>query len=153
MILIIACGNSLRQDDRAGLILARRLASAWQAKGLPVRFLPVQQLVPELSLEIASNEVKQVWFVDSRRAAGETDPTIRIRPLDPAEDSPALGHHMSPETLLLYAQSLFDERPAEARPSAWELTMPGFRFGHSETLSEACKAAVDLALGQAAALF
>jgi Ni,Fe-hydrogenase maturation factor len=53
MLLLIACGNSLRQDDSAGLRLAEALAAAWEAAARPIRLVIVQQLTPELALEIA----------------------------------------------------------------------------------------------------
>jgi hydrogenase maturation protease len=152
MNLLIACGNSLRQDDGAGLLLAQRLAEVWQAEGVPFRYLPVQQLLPELAVEIADEVVQEVWFVDTRVAMDEKDRAVQIRPLSVDEQSPTLGHQLSPEMLLLYARLLFDKRPLTDQPSAWQMTIPGFEFGHAERLSEACQAVLDEAMGQVMAL-
>jgi Ni,Fe-hydrogenase maturation factor len=143
-ILLIACGNSLRQDDGAGLILGQRLADVWRAKGVPLRFKSVQQLMPELAIDIAADDVEAVWFVDTRVA--DTDADIQIRRLESGDDSPAMGHQMSPEVLLLYARFLFDGRLVEEQPIAWQITIPGFEFDHSEMLSARCQAVLDGAL-------
>lgn len=142
MRLLIACGNSLRQDDGAGLILGQRLAAAWQRRGLTVRYLEVQQLLPELALAVADAAVDEVWFVDTRLAAGEGDGGVEIRPLTAVDPSPAIGHQLSPEMVLLYAR-LFAER----QPPAWQITLPGFAFGHADTPTAACWASLEAAWG------
>lgn len=152
MILIIACGNRCRQDDGAGLILAERLAAICRACRVDIRYLPVQQLVPELSIEIAADTVSQVWFVDTRQARDEKDTAVEIRPLDKVEPSPATGHQLTPETLLLYARALFDKRPAAEQPDAWQMTVPGFAFDHSETVTARCQACLAETFAQLAAL-
>ncbi len=148
MRLLIACGNSLRQDDGAGLRLGQQLAVLWQANGLAVRYMPVQQLLPELSLAIADEAVAEVWFVDCRVAQDETDTAVQIRRLGLVEQSPTIGHQLSPEMLLLYARTLFDKRPSAQQPTAWQITVPGFQFGHSESLSDICQEIVAEALAQ-----
>ncbi|MEZ4766951.1 MAG: hypothetical protein R2844_00800 [Caldilineales bacterium] len=45
--------------------------------------------------------------------------------------SPGLGHHLTPAAVLAYSTTLFDEA---ARP-AWLVTVPGWHYGYSETLS------------------
>ena len=60
MILLIAYGNPLRQDDGAGLRLAEQMAGRWQAMGASLRHVVVQQLAPELAVEIAAPEVAAV---------------------------------------------------------------------------------------------
>ena len=150
MKLLIACGNSLRQDDGAGLILADGLAAHWQAEKRPFRHIQVQQLVPELALEIAAEGVEEVWFVDSRVAQDETDTTIQIRQLQADLQSPTMGHQLSPEMLLLYARGLFEKRPLAEQPVARQITIPGFHFGHAETVSAACQVVLDTVLNQIA---
>ncbi|MFZ0544532.1 MAG: hypothetical protein WAM60_03805 [Candidatus Promineifilaceae bacterium] len=152
MRLLIACGNMLRQDDGAGLLLAQQLADAWQTSGVPVRHIEVQQLVPELALEIADETVEEVWFVDSRLTVDETDTAVEIRPLSPDNATSPLGHQSSPEMVLLYARMLFDKRPFADQPPAWQITIPGVAFGHSETLSEVCQATLDEAVAQLSSL-
>ena len=144
--LLIACGNSLRQDDGAGLLLAAGLAAHWQAGNHLHRYIQVQQLVPELALEIASPEVEMVWFVDSRVASDESDTALQIRPLQTEVHSQAIGHQLSPELLLVYAKQLFDTRPPEAQPAAWQITIPGYQFDHGDELSDACRRILERSL-------
>lgn len=143
MKLLIACGNRLREDDGAGHLLADALAAHWRAEGIPHRCIQVQQLVPELALEIASAAVDEVWFIDCRVARDAQDTEIGIRRLDAAASARALGHQLSPEALLLYARHLFDERPPDAQPVGWQITVPGFHFGHADTVSASCQAVLD----------
>ncbi len=148
MKLLIACGNSLRQDDGAGLILADSLAAHWQAENRPFRQIEVQQLVPELALDVADDEVTEVWFVDCRVALDEGDTAVQVRQLHSNSHPSTIGHQLSPEIILLYAQRLFDKRPLAEQPLAWQITVPGFHFSHSETVSTACQVVLDKAVNQ-----
>ena len=132
MRLIIAYGNSLRRDDGAGLLLAQRLEQEWQAQGVAVKRLAVQQLTPELAMEMAQADVSSVVFVDTRVVTPtETCPSVAIQPLTGAATSPALGHHLDPTALLLYA-SLLGDKPLPA----WQITVPGVDFSHGKGLSK-----------------
>ncbi|MCB0213364.1 MAG: hydrogenase maturation protease [Anaerolineae bacterium] len=128
MLLIIACGNSLRRDDGAGLLMAERLEQECQALGLIVKRISVHQLMPELAVDIADRAVRAVVFVDTRPA--QPGDTAALFPLAPEEASPSIGHHLTPTVLLLYAQQLYDHCPP-----AWQITVPGVDFDHGETLS------------------
>jgi len=66
MILIMACGNSLRRDDGAGLVLAEKLEQLCLARRLKAQRIAVQQLTPELAELIAGAEVSGVMFADTR---------------------------------------------------------------------------------------
>lgn len=139
MILLIAYGNPLRQDDGAGLRLAEQMAGRWQATGTPVRQVTVQQLAPEVALEIAAPGVTAVVFVDTRLAAA-SDAVVEITPLAPPDAAtPSVGHHFQPDVLLAYAALLLDARPA---PPAWLVTVPGVSFDHGEGLSQPASAAI-----------
>jgi hydrogenase maturation protease len=132
MILIIGYGNTLREDDGAGIRLAHKLEQVCQAQCLPTRLITSHQLLPEYALDIAEPAVTAVIFVDTRAVPpAQTGPTVEIVPLvTPQPDSPGLGHHLTPGTLLLYADQLYSQRPP-----AWLMTIPGVSFGHGETLS------------------
>ena len=95
MILIIAYGNDLREDDGAGLVLAEQLASVWQVKGLTVQSVAVQQLAPELAADIAGEDVTAVIFVDTRMTTSPFDLSVAVVPLQP-------GTELSPSICLLY---------------------------------------------------
>ncbi|MFZ2358423.1 MAG: hydrogenase maturation protease [Anaerolineae bacterium] len=142
MILLIAYGNPLRQDDGAGLWLAERMAGRWQAMGAPLRHVAVHQLTPELALEIAEPGVKAAVFVDTRATTESAGP-VEINLLAPPDAAtPSMGHHLQPEVLLAYAALLLDGRPA---PPTWLVTAPGVTFGHGEGLSQTVSAAVEAA--------
>jgi hydrogenase maturation protease len=137
MILLIAYGNSLRQDDGAGLILARQLEAILRRTQVPVRRIASQQLVPELAAELAQPPVKAVIFVDTRLATTDSGPQVRIEPLAQTRLSARLGHYLDPATLLFYAEQLYGHRPL-----AWQVTVPGYAFAHGQTLSPATRTAL-----------
>jgi len=127
-LLVIACGNSLRGDDGAGLLLAERLVTGWRAAGLSVQHVAVQQLTPELAESIAADGVAAVVFVDT--AVGQTERGIAVQQVSANDGTPSLGHHLDPTLLLLYAQHLYAQQPP-----AWLVTIPGEAFGLGEELS------------------
>ena len=130
MILIIGYGNSLRQDDGAGLKLAALLTLACHRSNVQAKQLQVQQLTPELVLDIAQPDVQAVIFADTRTMASDTDPWVQIKPLPinekPGRKTGVVGQYLTPETLLLYASALYNRQP----PS-WLVTVPGSHFDHS----------------------
>lgn len=126
---IIACGNDLRQDDGAGLALARRLADANPHAGLAVELICVHQLTPELALAVARPEVVGVIFVDARVADG-AEAGIDMQSLDLAPSVGRLGHHVDAQMVLLYARELYAKQVA-----AWLITIPGYAFDHGEGFS------------------
>ena len=128
MILIIACGNSLRRDDGAGLILAEKLETDWRSAGADVERISVHQLAPELAVDIARADVTAVVFVDTR--AMEPDAGLQVRPIETGSSSPSLGHYLDPSTLVAYASLLYGKHPP-----AWQVTVPGIDFDHGEGLS------------------
>jgi hydrogenase maturation protease len=127
VLLLIAYGNPLRRDDGAGLALAAQLAACWQAQGVHVRHLAVHQLTPELALELSSPDVQNVIFVDTTTDAAAT---IGMKPIRPTILGRVLGHHVTPDALLLYAQRLYGQHPP-----TWLLTIPGADFGFGEGFS------------------
>jgi hydrogenase maturation protease len=140
MILIIAYGNDLREDDGAGLILAERLACTWRLRGTPAHLVAVHQLAPELAADILEKDVTAVVFADARVSTSPGDGDVSVAPLEPAaEQSPSLGHHVQPEVLLSYARLLV---AADSLPPAWLVTVPGMAFGYGERLSEVAQAAI-----------
>ncbi len=144
VILVIGYGNSLRQDDGAGLILAELIEQACHARHLPVKRICVHQLMPELALELAHNKVSAVIFADTRVASTTATekplPPVQISPLAVDSNSPSVGHHLTPATLLIYANMLYHQQPP-----AWIATVPGFKFDHGEHFSPSTKYTLDSA--------
>jgi len=94
--LVIGYGNSLRGDDGAGPLVARKLGG---------NAIACHQLTPELVEAIA--EANQVIFVDAHAsvAAGE----IRVEPIRPRAS--LAMHRFEPETLLAWAVQLYGRAP------------------------------------------
>lgn len=142
MLLLIAYGNPLRQDDGAGLVLADFIEAAWQQQGAEVRRLTVQQLTPELALAVAAADVDAVVFADAcRTPRAQTRPALQWRMVTSAGlSTPALGHNLSPDMVMAYARLLYGREPA-----AWVMTVPGLAFDHGEGLSPEVRRSLDRA--------
>lgn len=145
-LLIIACGNPYRRDDGAGLLLGKRLADECRERGISVRLQQVHQLLPELAVEIANQRVALICFVDCRVARRSTDREVIMERVYPVDATPASTHHVTPALLLLYAHSLFEQRPPAERPPAWQISVPGFEFGHGDEISGPCRLVLDTAV-------
>lgn len=142
MILIIAYGNSLREDDGAGLALGKLIAQELRARKANVELITAHQLLPELALEIARDEVDSVVFVDTRAASPDNDDlNVQAYPLVIDSPSPSVGHHLNPEAVLVYAHLLYGKQV-----SAWQVTVPGVNFDHGELFSTIAQSALSTAL-------
>lgn len=133
MILLIGCGNSLRRDDGAGPLLARRLGGRCRRRDLEL--IACHQLTPELAPLLADPRIKAAIFADAAlpgRGAETTGPLLR-----PIAEEPVptlLGHRLSPASLLALAARLYGRRPP-----AWLVTIPGEDFGFGNGLSDAAE--------------
>jgi Ni,Fe-hydrogenase maturation factor len=153
MILIIAYGNDLREDDGAGLLLAEQLEHAWRSRLVDMRRIAVHQLTPELAAEIAQPEVTAVVFVDTRGVPstsswerGQPRSQVKVERISAAgPSSPSLGHHLVPGTLLAYAQGLYGR---QTPLPAWSVTVPGYRFGYDTRISAATLATIEEAFDE-----
>ena len=132
MILVIGYGNTLRRDDGAGVRLAERLAGG--SLRFSVRVETAHQLAPEMAPTIAEPDVEAIVFVDASAAVDE----VMLSRIEPVELSPALGHHLTPPVLMVYADRLYGRTPP-----AWLMSLPASDFEHGEMLSESCEAGVD----------
>jgi hydrogenase maturation protease len=118
--LIIACGNSIRGDDRAGGLVADRVERA----GLPgVDVLRVHQLTPELAESVAG--AQRAVVVDA--GVGKRSAFRRVK----ARAGTALTHYLTAETLVGLVERLYG-----AAPEVYLLTVPGCSFGLSEKMSD-----------------
>ena len=123
-LLIIGYGNPLRGDDGFGYRAAERIPGA----------IAVHQLAPELMDPISRAD--RVIFLD---ASAEGVPgEIRRRAIVPATGGQAFTHHATPQGLLAGALELYGRAP-----EATLITVSGFHFGLSESLSPEVAAAVD----------
>jgi hydrogenase maturation protease len=108
--LILACGNTLREDDGIGPFLAQWAEEHWRDDPR-VRVLCDHQWTPDIAEEIAVAET--VIFVDC--ALNQDPGQILLRELTPASLKPGLvTHHLGASELLSVAQELYGRRPRRA---------------------------------------
>lgn len=139
--LILACGNTLREDDGVGPWLAQWAEERFA--GEPgVRIIARHQWTPELAQDVA--EAQAVIFVDcaTNAAPGE----IRISPVEAAEAvGSGLGtHHLGATELLALSKDLYGPMPR----SSLLLTVGAGSLELGEGFSEAVRAALPLACAQ-----
>ena len=131
-VLIVGYGNPLRGDDALGWEIAGRLVTSIQ--GEPVEVLALNQLTPELS-ELIS-EVELVIFIDASHIGNPGSWTCES--VEPnATSSQTLGHHLTPMSLLAYAQTIF-----KASPRALLVSVAGESFDCRQELTPAVAAAL-----------
>lgn len=108
--LILACGNTLREDDGVGPSLAQWAEERWRDDPR-VRVLSDHQWTPDMAQEIAAAEA--VIFVDS--ALDQAPGQIILRELSAASLKPGLvTHHLGAAELLRVAQDLYGNQPRRA---------------------------------------
>jgi hydrogenase maturation protease len=108
--LILACGNTLREDDGVGPFLAQWAEERWRDDPR-VRVLCDHQWTPDMAEEIAAAET--VIFVDC--ALDQTPGQILLRELIAASLKPGLvTHHLGAAELLRVAQNLYGMQPRRA---------------------------------------
>ena len=137
--LIIGYGNFDRQDDGVAwhvlAEVARRLGCAVPLspeEEFPARtdgapdFIFELQLTPELAETIAQYE--RVCFVDAHTGAVPHD--VNVSEIAAEFQASPLTHHLTPQSLLTFAQTLYN-----ARPEAILVSVRGYQFGFERTLS------------------
>lgn len=138
-LLVVGFGNTLRQDDAAGPLVAERVA----ALGIPgVRALARPLLAPELAADLANT--LSVVFVDATAADLHAVELTRIMPGDAVH---VATHAVNPRALLAMTEALYGNAPA-----AWLLQVPAEKFGHGEELSSLTKLGIEAAVGEIRAL-
>jgi hydrogenase maturation protease len=140
--LIIGYGNFDRQDDGVAwhvlAEVARRLGCAVPLSpeeefpandgapdGVP-DFIFELQLTPELAEPIARYE--RVCFVDAHTGAVPHD--VNVSEIAAEFQASPLTHHLTPQSLLTFAQTLYN-----ARPEAMLVSVRGYQFGFERELS------------------
>ncbi len=133
--LLLACGNSLRQDDGVGLRIAEAAEHLFPASRL--RIVAAQQFTPEMAADLAATDL--VIFVDA--SVVDEPGAIRVAPVAPRQESPET-HRLDPPALLAMAQTFCGHAPARA----FALTIGASHFDYGEELSGPLRQAVPRAL-------
>lgn len=108
--LILACGNTLREDDGVGPFLASWAEERWR-EDPRIRVLCDHQWTPEMAEEVAGAET--VVFVDA--SLDQVPGHILLRELSPVSLKPGLvTHHLGAAELLSVAQDLYGVQPRRA---------------------------------------
>src|ERR1700735_2877159 len=94
--LLLACGNSLRQDDGVGLRIAEAAEKLFPASRL--RIVAAQQFTPEMAADLAATEL--VIFVCA--SAADEPGAIRCAPVCACAERPET-HRLDPPALLAMA--------------------------------------------------
>jgi hydrogenase maturation protease len=129
--LLLACGNSLREDDGVGLRIAEAVEQLIPASRL--RIVAAQQFTPEMAADLAATDL--AIFVD---ACVADDPgAIRVQAVAASMDSP-VTHHLDPSALLAMAGSLCGHMPAHA----FALTVGAGRLGYGTEIAGPVRQAI-----------
>lgn len=136
--LIIGYGNPDRQDDGVAWHVLTLLASQFGRavpdspdegifpSGENPDLLFTLQLIPELAETIADYE--RVCFVDAH--TGNVPEEIHIAEVQPFYQQSPFTHHMTPQTVLSLAQSIY-----KRTPQAMLVSVRGYEFGFTRDLS------------------
>ena len=136
--LIIGYGNFDRQDDgvawhvlaevarRLGCVVPDSPEEEFPANEGAPDFIFELQLTPELAETIAQYE--RVCFVDAHTGAVPYD--VNVSEIAAEFQASPLTHHLTPQSLLTFAQTLYD-----ARPEAILVSVRGYQFGFERELS------------------
>ena len=148
-VLIIGYGNPDREDDGVAWhilkSLATRLAqpepsqdpdSLHHLEGAP-DLLCVLQLDPDIAEIIADYD--RVCFVDAHTGVYQEE--IRFERIEGEFQSSPFTHHMTPETCLILAETLFGQAP-----QAIVVSVRGYHFGFSHGLSIETAALAEVAM-------
>lgn len=133
--LLLACGNSLRQDDGVGLRIAEAAEQLFPASRLQI--VAAAQFTPEMAVDLAATDL--AFFVDA--SACDEPGAIRIRPVGPCA-APAETHGLDPPALLALAEEVSGRAPARA----FVLSVGAARLGYGEDLSGPLRQAVPRAV-------
>jgi len=138
-VLIIGYGNPNREDDGVSWHILQKLATHFDAPLAPAlatdEFDPNRyphlvfelQLMPEMSEPMANYDF--VCFVDAHTGAYEED--VRVVPIAPAYQTSPFTHHLTPESCLSLADTLYGHAP-----EGLMVSVRGYQFGYKTELSE-----------------
>jgi hydrogenase maturation protease len=141
-VLLIACGNPLRSDDRMAHQALRQLERDHAAELAGVEIEESHQLTPEMA-ESASR-AERVIILDAH--IGIQPGSVSVQRIQPtiAEQVPSgLSHDFDPETLLNTTRALFG-----ASPEVYVVSVGAQHFEHGEALSPEVAAAIPQAVAK-----
>jgi hydrogenase maturation protease len=150
-ILIIGYGNPNREDDGVAWHILEKLATYFDvplAAALAAdEFDPDHyphlvfelQLFPEMAETIANYD--DVCFVDAHTGAYQEE--VRVATIDPHFQASPFTHHLTPESCLVIAQTLYGHTPRGLMVS-----VRGYAFGYKTKLSEQTAAHANQALAR-----
>jgi hydrogenase maturation protease len=105
--LILACGNTLREDDGIGPYLAHWAEERWRTDPR-IRVLCDHQWTPEMVEEVAHAE--SIIFIDF--ATDCAPGSVRTMPVESASASSKIGtHHLDAAQLLALSTQLYGQAP------------------------------------------
>ncbi len=131
--LILACGNTLREDDGVGPFLAQWAEEHWRDDPR-VRVLCDQQWTPEMVEEVAQAE--SVIFVDC--ATDCEAGLVRTMPVEPAGENSKIGtHHLDAGQLLALSMQLYGTMPRSSLLLTVGAASLELREGFSEAVHNA----------------
>lgn len=136
--LILGYGNADRQDDGVAWHVLAQVAGSLgipvpespddglQAEGGDIDLLFALQLYPEMAETIAGYD--RVCFVDAHTGSVPND--VNIEDVVPQYQKSPLTHHMTPNTVLELARTLY-----QSSPLARLVSVRGYQFGFKRELS------------------
>jgi hydrogenase maturation protease len=131
--LVLACGNTLREDDGVGPWLAQWAEERFSANPR-VRVLARHQWTPELAEDISHSE--SVLFIDC--ATNISPGSIQITSVYPSDENSDLGtHHVSAGHLLSLSRDLYDTLPRNSLLLTIGAASLELREGFSEAVTAA----------------
>ncbi|RME71349.1 MAG: hydrogenase maturation protease [Chloroflexi bacterium] len=147
-VLIIGYGNPDREDDGVAWHILQALSSRYgcpvletdgdisgQAGNLQLVF--TLQLTPEMAEPIAGYE--RVCFVDAHTGAYADE--VRAVTVQPGFQASPFTHHLTPESCLSLAETLYGHAPP-----ALVVSVRGYRFGYRRGLSPQTERLVTVAV-------
>lgn len=129
--VLLACGNSLREDDGVGLRIAEAVEQLVPSSRL--RIVAAQQFTPEMAADLAATDL--AIFVDA--CAADDPGAIRVSLVVASAGSPET-HRLDPPALLAMASSLCGHMPARA----FALTVGAARFGYGTEIAGPVRQAI-----------
>jgi hydrogenase maturation protease len=138
-LLILGYGNPNREDDGVGWHVLQQLATHFNTdiagmlapvdeidQSPPPHLVFSLQLMPEMAEPLAAYD--HVCFVDAH--TGAYNEGVRVASIGPGYSGSAFTHHITPETCLALAQTLYGRVP-----QGLLVSVRGYHFGYSTELS------------------